>query len=252
MTVPRFALYLLFLLILAGTVHERRSTLVEARSRVAQSRVALPVAGSATSVQSAHGVQEKARLVQGTILRDEMTRRQIRESKASPLRTRSDAKLRLEVIKSRYCLEVWSGRKHLKTYPVALGGSPRGAKEREGDQRTPEGTFLLIPHHPSPGFGRCFYVCYPGRLDARRGLTAGLIDRAMARRIQQALARGQLPPYKTPLGGLILIHGTRDRSRAGLTRSNWTAGCIAMENDDLIELLATFQPSDRPMVIIRP
>ncbi len=66
------------------------------------------------------------------------------------------------------------------------------------------------------------------------------------------MQRGDKPPHQTPLGGLILIHGTKKRWIPGLTRTNWTDGCIAMENDDLQELLAAFDSHDRPIVRILP
>jgi L,D-peptidoglycan transpeptidase YkuD (ErfK/YbiS/YcfS/YnhG family) len=54
------------------------------------------------------------------------------------------------------------------------------------------------------------------------------------------------------VGGLILFHGTKDRSGIPLTKINGTSGCIAMENDHLVELLGTFEPDGRPSLDIRP
>ena len=159
--------------------------------------------------------------------------------------------LRLVVSKSRYRLDVWRGERLVKAYPIAMG-DPVGAKRRQGDQRTPEGTYTLVPHHPSPSFGGCFYICYPNRDDAVRGLEAGLIDRPTQARIDRALEEGRLPPHGTNLGGLILLHGTRDREALGLTETNWTLGCIAMENADLLELLSVFGRRDRPTLRIDP
>lgn len=159
--------------------------------------------------------------------------------------------LRMVVTKSRYRLDVFEGERLLKVYPIALGAEPVGRKVRAGDSRTPEGDYLLVPHHASPGFGGCFYVCYPGLGDARRARAAGLLGDDGWRGIVDALRAGEPPPID-PLGGLILVHGTRDRELAQLTDSNWTQGCIAMENRDLLELLGAFQPTDRPVLSIRP
>jgi murein L,D-transpeptidase YafK len=136
--------------------------------------------------------------------------------------------------------------------PVAFGDAPEGRKQAEGDARTPEGRYALIPHHPSPSFGSCFYIGYPNRDDADRGLAAGSIDRDQHTRIAECLAGGFRPPHDTALGGLILLHGTKDRSRIPLTKINWTNGCIAMENDHLVELLSAFKPEDRPFLDISP
>lgn len=164
----------------------------------------------------------------------------------------AEAPLTLVVEKSTATLRVMADGRELKAFPVAFGPEPVGAKSREGDGRTPEGRYLLIPHHESPGFGECFFVCYPNEADAARGLSEGAITSARARATVAALARGSRPPQDTALGGLILLHGTRDRSRTGLTTSNWTNGCIAMENADLVELLSAFDPGDRPVIDLRP
>jgi murein L,D-transpeptidase YafK len=190
--------------------------------------------------------------VAGVIVRDRETARLITETAAVTLPQGVGPELRLVVRKSRYRLEVWRGEDRLKVYPVALGGEPVGAKQQVGDHRTPEGSYLLRPHHPSPGFGGCFYVCYPSRDDARRGLESGIIDQAAANRINLAFDLDRLPPHQTRLGGLILIHGTRNRTQQGLTMLNWTDGCIALENDDVLELLTAFTSSDRPYVEIAP
>ncbi|NJL29533.1 MAG: L,D-transpeptidase family protein, partial [Thermoanaerobaculia bacterium] len=162
------------------------------------------------------------------------------------------AHLRLVVRKARYRLDLFEGEALLKVYPIALGPRPWGAKQRQGDARTPEGEYRLIPHHESPNFGTCFYVCYPGPRDAQRGYFAGWIDRRSWREILLAGSRRELPPWNTRLGGLILVHGTRERDLRGLTAKNWTNGCIAMENADLLELLGAFSTRDRPILRIQP
>ena len=185
------------------------------------------------------------------IFRDRGTRRDIERT----ARVRPDPAwkkdLRLVVTKSRYRLDLYRREDPVKTYPVALGGSPAGSKEREGDGKTPEGTYSLMPNHESPGFGKCFYVNYPNEKDAERGLREGLIDERERREIGERLERGERPPYDTALGGLILLHGTKDRHKKLLTKANWTRGCIAMENEDLEELLSLYSSRDRPLLTIR-
>lgn len=193
-----------------------------------------------------------ASIVAGVILRDDATVATIDATHAIRLPRFRDGGWRLVVTKSRYRLDVMAGDRLLKSFPVALGNEPVGAKEREGDGRTPEGSYRLLPHHPSPAFGRCFYVGYPNEADLARGLATGLVDGATARRNRARLARGNRPEPSTGLGGLILLHAMKNRSVPGLTRTNWTLGCIAMEGPDLEELLAICRPSDRPILEIRP
>jgi murein L,D-transpeptidase YafK len=192
----------------------------------------------------------RATLVAGVIVRDAETRDAIDATKDA--KPQKGDPLELEVTKSRYRMDVTSGGKRVKVYPVAMGGRPEHPKTRDSDGRTPEGRYVLIPHHPSPGFGPCFYICYPNGTDARRGLAEKRIGNPVLERIDAALRRGQRPPHDTPLGGLILLHGTKLRSLPALTETNWTTGCIAMENADVEELLRAFSPNDRPLLTIRP
>src|ERR1700694_5513381 len=53
----------------------------------------------------------------------------------------------------------------LKTYHVALGRAPVGPKEREGDQRTPEGIYLIDFHKDDSDFHRALHVSYPEQRD---------------------------------------------------------------------------------------
>lgn len=194
----------------------------------------------------------RARFTPVTIERDPATRALIRATAGVPLPSDHGAHLRMVVRKARYRLDLFEGEALIKTFPIALGARPWGAKQNRDDARTPEGEYLLMPYHDSPNFGTCFYVCYPGARDAQRGYFAGLIDRHGWRDILLAAADRALPPWNTDLGGLILIHGTRERELTGLTNRNWTRGCIAMENADLLELLGAFSREDRPLVRIEP
>ena len=192
----------------------------------------------------------RGHVVAGLIARDEETRRAIAATEGARLPRR--ARLDLLVTKSRYRLDVRRGETLVKVYPVAFGGDPVGRKTRAGDGATPEGRYVLMPHHASPGFGPCFYITYPNEEDARRERAEGRLDTAALQRISSALRHGRRPPSDTPLGGLILLHGTRLRSLPALTATNWTDGCIAMENADVDELLAAFSPNDRPVLTIVP
>jgi murein L,D-transpeptidase YafK len=104
----------------------------------------------------------------------------------------------------------------LKTYAVALGPAPVGPKEQEGDQRTPEGIYLIDFHKVDSDFHRALHVSYPEQRD---------IDRASA--------SGVSP------GGDIMIHGIRNGLGwigAFHRRTDWTAGCIAVTNFEIEEI----------------
>ena len=135
---------------------------------------------------------------------------------------------RIVIDKSNHRLFVYDGEKLAKTYRAAFGPG-KGDKVREGDKRTPEGEFYVCTKNPRSRFTLSLGLSYPNAADAARGLRDGLIDQAEHDRIVAAVRSGDTPPWKTALGGEIMIHGH------GSAR-DWTLGCIALEDDDIIEL----------------
>src|SRR5207237_7047393 len=67
----------------------------------------------------------------------------------------------------------FSGRK-LKEYRVALGFSPVGPKQREGDGRTPEGNYKIDFHKSDSAFHRALHISYPDAADTRRAAESGV------------------------------------------------------------------------------
>jgi murein L,D-transpeptidase YafK len=208
------------------------------------------IAALALFADTSWGASPQATIVAGEIVRDSATVGDIERTATATLAI--GRPYRLVVIKSRYRLDVLEGDHLLKAFPVALGLSPKGPKERSGDMKTPEGQYTLLPHLSSPGFGECFYICYPSPEDAERGLQRGLIGEAERGAIVSACREHARPPSSTHLGGLVLLHGTKDRSELDLTRHNWTWGCVAMENRDLLQLLSLYGRNDRPSLEIDP
>jgi lipoprotein-anchoring transpeptidase ErfK/SrfK len=139
---------------------------------------------------------------------------------------------------------VFSEGTPVKGYRAALGRVPGGAKEREGDGKTPEGEFYVCSKNASSKYHRALGLSYPSEKDADRGLASGLISKREHRAIVTALHRMQQPPWKTALGGEIMIHGN------GSGRGDWTLGCLALDDDDIEELF-TALPLGTP-VEIRP
>ncbi|HUG98011.1 MAG TPA: L,D-transpeptidase family protein [Gammaproteobacteria bacterium] len=116
-----------------------------------------------------------------------------------------------------------------RSFPIALGGNPEGHKQREGDQRTPEGTYRLDLRKQDSAFFLAMRVSYPDAEDIRR-----------ARR------RGVHP------GNNIMIHGLpnepRHPSNHYLT-ADWTDGCIAVSNSAMIDIWLSV-PDDTPITIL--
>ena len=113
-------------------------------------------------------------------------------------------------------------------YKIALGFDPVGHKEREGDGKTPEGIYYICVKNPKSKYYLSLGLSYPGISDAKRGLDSGLITQKEYDEIVNAINSGKRPPWNTPLGGQIMIHGTDTKSE---TKSDWTEGCIAVDNE---------------------
>ena len=126
----------------------------------------------------------------------------------------------------------------------ADGTAWTGTKTRRGDRKTPEGWYRTSDK-PWSSFYGAIAVHYPERRDADGGLRSGRIDADTHATITSALERGNKPPQNTRMGGEILIHG-------GGGRSDWTLGCVALEDDDVDALRATLPESMRTDVLILP
>jgi murein L,D-transpeptidase YafK len=156
------------------------------------------------------------------------------ESVVSETSARSPLKLpltkpRIVVKKSKRQLLLFSDGKLLRTYRIGLGLSPLGDKVREGDRRTPEGAFYIFTRNDKSAYYLSLGVSYPNTKHAERGLRDGLITRAQYEAIIAALKSKKRPPQNTSLGGDIYIHGNG-------AQSDWTWGCVALENEDIREL----------------
>jgi murein L,D-transpeptidase YafK len=160
-----------------------------------------------------------------------------KESNTQPPAQTSSLKLPLKnplivVTKSKRQLQLYSDGVVVRTYKVGLGLNPVPDKVRQGDRATPEGEFYVFTKNDKSAFYLSLGVSYPNVEDAGRGLRDNLITQAQHDAIVQAIKRKATPPQNTALGGDIYIHG----NGAG---SDWTWGCVALENADIKELFNT-------------
>ena len=146
----------------------------------------------------------------------------------------------VKISKSTFRLTVYQGGSAVKTYRVAIGGG-KGDKVREGDRCTPEGEFIICMKNPQSKYVLALGLSYPNIEDAERGLRSGLINRGQYRAIVEAIRDGRQPPWDTPLGGEIMIHGKRG-SR------DKTKGCIALDDHEIRELYSAL-PVGTPVTI---
>jgi len=136
-------------------------------------------------------------------------------SKPAPTSTHVD---RVLVRKGERKLELHKDGAVYRTYRIALGDSPRGHKMQEGDERTPEGDYILDWRNPRSSYHKSIHVSYPNSRDA-----------AFAR------ALGKSP------GGMIMIHGrpnwlTSPAVAKDYDGRDWTDGCIAVTNPEMDEI----------------
>ena len=120
------------------------------------------------------------------------------------------------VLKSKRQLQVFSKSELIKTYKISLGREPVGAKQFEGDDKTPEGKYTINDKNPNSGYHLNLGVSYPSVKDIR-------------------FAKSK---EKSP-GGLIKIHGLKNgRGFIGKFHRffDWTHGCIAITNREIEEL----------------
>ena len=122
------------------------------------------------------------------------------------------------VKKSERKLQLIQGGKVLREYRVALGDNPRGHKMQEGDERTPEGSYILDWRNPRSNYYKSIHVSYPNSMDQ-------LVARSL----------GVKP------GGMIMIHGrpnwlTSPAVAREYDGRDWTNGCIAVTNEEMDEI----------------
>jgi tetratricopeptide (TPR) repeat protein len=104
----------------------------------------------------------------------------------------------------------------LKTYKIALGGNPIGPKERKGDNKTPEGTYVIDSRNKDSRYHLSLHISYPNEKDKQRAKELGVSP-----------------------GGDVMIHGIKNGfSWVGdsHTEVDWTKGCIAVTDEEIEEI----------------
>lgn len=117
-----------------------------------------------------------------------------------------------------------------RTFDIALGIRPVGDKQHEGDFRTPEGRYSLDARNPDSEYFLSIHVSYPNGRDVREARSKGLDP-----------------------GGAIMIHGQPNkptRSETYYRTQDWTNGCIAVSNSDMIDIW--LMTGDNTPIEIRP
>ncbi len=120
------------------------------------------------------------------------------------------------VEKHKRIMTVLHKDKAIKTYKIALGFSPEGHKVKEGDGKTPEGTYFIVGKNPQSKFHLSLKLSYPSVEQQKSAKTKGVNP-----------------------GGDIMIHGLAphlEKKGKWHAMRDWTLGCIAVTNDEIDEI----------------
>jgi murein L,D-transpeptidase YafK len=159
---------------------------------------------------------------------------------------------RIVIHKARRRMDVFADGDVLKSYVVELGLAPVGDKQVRGDMRTPEGDLFLCTKNRASQFTRFLGLAYPSPKAAAAGVAAGRVPAAVARRVAAAFrSRDRCPPQETTLGGAVGIHGGGlwERRPEGFLLVDWTWGCVAVRDADILELFEHYAEVGIPVRI---
>jgi murein L,D-transpeptidase YafK len=157
------------------------------------------------------------------------------------------------VVKHVYTLYAFEDGRLVHQVPVALGQAPVGHKQRQGDNRTPEGEYTVLDKSAGPFqsayFGaRWLRLSYPNAADAAAALTDGRISKAEHDAIADADKHRVAAPKNTALGGGIGIHGWNgDWDSAAHNDLTW--GCLSLRAADLLAIYAFAERGTRVIIL---
>jgi murein L,D-transpeptidase YafK len=133
-----------------------------------------------------------------------------------PLKSIGKADL-IKVDKSERVMQLLRGEAIIATYKIALGGNPQGQKLKEGDERTPEGRYVIDWRNlKKSGYFLSLHISYPNQDDSAKARDEGVAP-----------------------GGMIMIHGQPNGyaiAAPALQAFDWTNGCIAVTNKEMKQI----------------
>lgn len=98
-------------------------------------------------------------------------------------------------------------------YEISLGDEPIGHKQQEGDERTPEGNYVIDYRNPNSSYHLSLHITYPNTQDKEKAKSMGVSP-----------------------GGDIFIHGLPNGMGflpLAFKGRDWTDGCIAITNSEI-------------------
>ncbi len=126
------------------------------------------------------------------------------------------------VIKSEKRLYLMNNGERFASLPVTFGGEPKGHKQAQGDQRTPEGYYMLDYKNANSNYYKSIHISYPNVMDKINADKLGVHP-----------------------GGDIMIHGQANGwewASPIVQLFSWTDGCIALSNSDMDKVWDAVDP----------
>ena len=118
------------------------------------------------------------------------------------------------VDKSERRLELRKDGRMSRSYAISLGGNPLGPKRQEGDQRTPEGDYVIDRRNSQSAYHLSLHISYPNAADRAASALLGVWA-----------------------GGDIFIHELPNYwPLRTAPKVDWIAGCIAVDNAEIEEI----------------
>ena len=133
----------------------------------------------------------------------------------------------IQVHKADRKMYLLHGSEVLESYNIHLGGDPIGPKHFEGDMKTPEGIYYISRRNPNSTYHLSLGISYPNEADRAYAKAAG-----------------------KPPGGDIMIHGGPVTKKSKKHRKDdWTAGCIAVTDNQIEQIYAMVKPGTPIMIL---
>ena len=134
-------------------------------------------------------------------------------------------------------IAIMQGETELQVFEdIAIGSNGPTLSRLRGDKTTPLGDFTITDIRRSKRFELFMAINYPNLDHTERAFDDHRIDIEEYRTLRYDLDRGNPPSQSTSLGGQLGIHGLGTGDPEVHKLANWTNGCIALTNEQLVEL----------------
>lgn len=141
--------------------------------------------------------------------------------------------MEIKVYKQNRRLEVVDQNKVIKEYHVSLGLNPIGPKTEEGDNKTPEGEYILDYANSQSNYYYAFHTSYPTE---KQKWKARLKGKNPGGNIMLHGYPNQLSEIDYWITKMSLQNEAEEKVRAMMPEYDWTNGCIALLNSEIDEI----------------